>query len=392
MRKRLRLPGWLAFARLASAFFLVLLLGPACCAMAQDIGEDGKRKKPVTESRKTAEQGQDGLDEGETIPEKLLKMLYWNAFVELNYAYADVSDVENKDRGSSSDFFIGTAGLGLDVFFYNENSVRIAVEAEDVGRRGGNGNLTVDEATLSLRPLQPPLYLVLGKRQLPFGVFENRLIDGPLTEDLYEINEWGGTFGLILDFWRLNVSYSMYKDATIIRNLEDFQTYESSHDRNHENDFHSYIANVTWVPLAETLYLAAFYDDEPGHGTRNRSIGGALTVVAWDLKLDLEYIAALSRQKDEDEQEAKESALVIGLAYDLLDTVELAVRYETFHDDRAGDQDEVINYRVLGGMNLSFWEFATLSFQYSFSRYEKEKGSDASDAENLFQVQLSLEI
>jgi len=202
----------------------------------------------------------------------------------------------------------------------------------------------------------------------------------------------GGTVGLTLDFWRLNVSCSMYKDPTVIRNLEDFQTYESSQDRNDEDAFHSYIANVTFAPLKETLYLAVFYDSEPGRGSRNRSIGGALTFAAWDFKVDIEYIAALSRQKDEDEQEAKESALTVGLAYELLDTVELAARYETFHDDRAGDQDEVIDYRILGGLNLSFWDFGTLSFQYSFSRFEKEKGSDASDAENVFQVQLSLEI
>ncbi len=81
-----------------------------------------------------------------------------------------------------------------------------------------------------------------------------------------------------------------------------------------------------------------------------------------------------------------------GSAYELLDTVELATRYETFDDDRAGDQDEVIKYRMVGGLNLSFWDFATLSFQYSFSRYEKEEDSNAADAENLFQVQLTLEL
>ncbi len=155
--------------------------------------------------------------------------------------------------------------------------------------------------------------MILGKRQLPFGVFENHLIDGPLTEDLYEINEIGGTVGLNLDFWRLNVSCSIYKDSTIPNNLEDFNTFEPKPGPDHEGTFQSYIANVTFVPLPGKLFLSAFYDSEPGRGSRNQTLGGAITLASWDLKLDVEYIAALDREKDEDEQEAKESAWVVGL-------------------------------------------------------------------------------
>lgn len=339
----------------------------------------------------TDEKGE-GASQGPTVQERLLRKVKWNAFVELNYEYADVIDVENEDSGPSSDLFIGTVGLALEVFFDTQSSARIALEAEDVGQQGGYGKIIIDEAFLSLRPLQPPLYLILGKMQLPFGVFENHLIDGPLTEDLYEINEIGGTLGLTLDFWRLNVSCSIYKDPTVLRNLEDFNTHELRPGRNRDGRFRSYIANVTFVPLKETLFLGAFYNSEPGHGSRNQSIGGAITFVSWELKLDVEYITALSREKDEDEQEAKESAWVVGLAYELLDTLELAARYETFDDERTGDQDEVVKYRMTGGINYSLWDFASLSLQYSFSRFEKERDDNASDAENLFQIQLALEL
>jgi hypothetical protein len=381
-----------AYVWLILIVFLALCLWPLCRAKAEETGDHREPGQPLKESEETIEEEGDEPSEGSILPESLRKRLRLNAFVEINYEYADVSDVGDKDNGSSSDFFIATAGLGLEFFFDTQSSARIAIEEEDVGRRGGNGKVTLDEATLSLRPLRPPLYLIMGKRQLPFGVFENHLIDGPLTEDLYEINEIGGTVGLTLDFWRLNVSCSIYKDTTIPNNLEDFHTFEPRPGSNHEGAFQSYIANVTFVPLPGKLFLSAFYDSEPGRGSRNQTLGGAITLASWDLKLDVEYIAALSREKDEEEQEAKECVWVIGLAYDLLDTVELAARYETFDDGRTGDQDEVIKYRILGGLNLSFWDFATLSFQYSFSRFEKEKDSNASDAENLFQVQLTLEI
>jgi hypothetical protein len=370
---------------------LVLLLWPILWAKAENTGENLDSGQPLKEIEETIEEEENEHLEGLSIPESLRKMIRWNAFIELNYEYADVSDVERKDSGPSSDLFIGTVGLALEVFFNTQSSARIALEAEDVGQQGGYGKIIIDEAVLSLRPLQPPLYLILGKRQLPFGVFENHLIDGPLTEDLYEINEIGGTLGLILDRWRLNVSCSIYEDPTVLRNLEDFNTHELRPGRDRDDRFRSYIANVTFVPLKNALFLSAFYNSEPGHGSRNRSIGGAITLVTWDFRLDVEYITALDREKGEDEQEAKESAWVVGLAYELLETIELAARYERFDDERTGEQDEVVKYRMTGGFNYSFWDVATFSLQYSFSRFEKEKDDNASDAENLFQIQLALE-
>jgi two-component system OmpR family response regulator len=49
-----------------------------------------------------------------------------------------------------------------------------------------SGKIVLDEAILTLKCPSPPLYLHGGKSAMPFGAFEDHLISGTLTEDLYE--------------------------------------------------------------------------------------------------------------------------------------------------------------------------------------------------------------
>jgi hypothetical protein len=150
----------------------------------------------------------------------------------------------------------------------------------------------------------------------------------------------------------------------------------------------SFITNVTLEPVEEMLTLSAFYDSEPGDGRRNQSLGGALTLNVWKFGLDAEYITALEREKGEDGYENRESAWIAGLAFQPLDALGLAVRYEDFDDNRAGDQDEILDCRYLAGFNYSFFEYATFSFEYRHSRFEKESGSNAAEEQNEFEFQL----
>ena len=143
-------------------------------------------------------------------------------------------------------------------------------------------------------------------------------------------------------------------------------------------------------PLSQSL--------EPGDGRRNRSVGGALALNFWKFSLDAEYITALTREKGENEEENKESAVVVGIAFDLLDSLELATRYEVFDDDQSGDQDEVLEYRLIGGFTYAFadlaafWflDSASFAFEYRFSRYEKEADSNSADSQNMLQFQFSV--
>jgi hypothetical protein len=182
-------------------------------------------------------------------------------------------------------------------------------------------------------------------------------------------------------------------------NLQDFDTHEFRPGRHKEDNFSSYIANVTVEPVGDTLTVSAFYNSEPGDGRRNESIGGAFTLHFWKFVLDTEYITAQQREKGENGEENKESAGVVGLAFDVLDSLQLVTRYAVFDDDNPGDQDEVLDYRFVAGFNYSlidlvdfqFLEDVIFSFEYRFSKYEKEKGSEAADSQNMLQFQLALE-
>ena len=128
-----------------------------------------------------------------------------NGAVELNYEYLDVKDIDDENSDSSSDFYMSTAELALRVFFNEWSKTKIVVAAEDVGQQGEDGKVRLDEGIVTLKSLQIPVYLVGGKTVMPFGVFEDHLIEGTLAEDLYEIDEWGATLGFNPDFYGLDV-------------------------------------------------------------------------------------------------------------------------------------------------------------------------------------------
>ena len=293
---------------------------------------------------------------------------------------------------------MSTAELALRVFFNDWSKSKVVVAAEDVGKQGGDGKIRLDEAIVTLASERVPLYFIGGKTVMPFGVFEDHLIEGTLTEDLYEIDEWGAIVGFTPDVYGLNISFSVYEDPQIIKNLNDFETHAYRSGRRKDNKWRSFIASVSLEPVEDTLILSAYYDSEPGDGSRNQSVGGALTLNYWKFTLDAEYITALKREKGDNDEENKESAGVVGLAFDVSDSLELAVRYGFFDDDNPGDQDEVLDYQIVAGFNydllemvdFSFLEMATLSFEYRFSRYEKEKDGNAADSQNMFQFQLAV--
>jgi hypothetical protein len=380
---------------------VVFILSPLNSAKAESNAGDQKVKQRLKEIEEIEEKEEEEEREGTLNP--LIQKIFGervrlNGGLELNYEYLDVKDIDDENSDSSSDFFLSTAELALSVLFNAWSKTKIVVTAEDVGQQGEDGTIRLDEAIVSLKSLRIPLYVVGGKTVMPFGVFEDHLIEGTLTEDLYEIDEWGATLGFNPDFYGMDISFSVYRNSQIIDNLEDFDTHDARPGRQKEDKFRSYIANVTLEPIEDTLTLSAFYNSEPGDGNRNQSIGGAFTLNYWKFILDAEYITALGREKGENEEENKENARVVGLAFDMLDSLQLATRYEVFDDDNPGDQDEVLDYRIVAGFNYSLFDWvdvsfltdATIFFEYRYSKYEKETGSEATNSQNMFQFQLVL--
>ena len=80
----------------------------------------------------------------------------------------------------------------------------------------------------------------------------------------------------------------------------------------------------------------------------------------------------------------------------VLEINRLEAQFEDFSDDTSGEQDEVLDYRIVTGFSYSLLELfdvfflteATLLFEYRHSRYEKEEDSEATNSQNMYQVQL----
>jgi hypothetical protein len=350
-----------------------------------------KQEQQPIETEETADEDEE--TEGTVILSRLpVEKITLGGFIDLDFDYYDRSDVSDKNSDSTSDLGLGSVDLELRVFFNKWVKAKIVLAADDVGKEDGDGKIKLDEAIFTLECPQVPLYFTGGKTVLPFGVFENHLIVDTLMEDLYEIDTVGATLGFTPDFYGLDISITVYEGQEIIENLNDFETHEFSPDRQEEDDVSSFIANVTLEPVEDMLTFSVFYDSEPGDGRRNQTIGGAFAVDVWKLSLDGEYITALEREKGENGEENKESAWVMGIALQPIESVPLmfAVRYEDFDDDQSGGQDEVLDYRGVAGFSYKFLKWATFFFEYDYLKYEKESGSDAADHVNELHFRIGL--
>ncbi len=381
-------------------FAMVMVLWPYGLIWADDNPDDQdvKQELKIVDEEEEKEEGELSWLNQQIQP-VFGEKVRLNGGLELNYQYLEPKDVDDENSDTSSDFFISTAELALRLFFNEWSKAKIVAAAEDVGQQGDKGELRLDEAIVTLKSTQFPMYFVGGRTVFPFGVFEDHLIEGTVVEDIYEIDEWGATIGFNPDFYGLDLSFSVYRNPQIPDQLNDFETHDFRTGRQEQDKFRSYIVNATLEPIEDTLMLSAFYNSEPGDGDRNQSIGGALTLNYWKFTLDAEYARALEREKGENEKENKESAGVVGLAFDLLDSLQLAARYEAFSDDTHGDQDEVLDYRIITGFNCSLSDLfdvffitdTSLLFEYRYSKFEKEDDSEATNSQNMYQVQLVFE-
>ena len=314
-----------------------------------------------------------------------------NGTAEFNFDWTDVEDTGDEDSGSARDFYIGTLELDYRLIFSQYARTKIVVNLEDLGSDTSDEKFNLDEAILDFKFVPTGIYLIGGKTTFPFGIFEDRLIGGTVTEDLYEILTIGAILGYTSDFYGLDFSLSVYRGQQVIENLSNSGTHEFRDDRNKNRNFQAFVANLSLEPIEEQLNISVFYNNEPGDGRRNQSIGSAFTINYWKFSLDAEYISAISREKDEDGEENLESAGLVGLAFRPWEQFELAARYEFFDDDRNGQQDEILNHRYICGFNLYPFEYTTLSFEYRHNDYEKETGSESASNQKEVFVQLAFE-
>ena len=65
-------------------------------------------------------------------------------------------------------------------------------------------------------------------------------------------------------------------------------------------------------------------------------------------------------------------------------------RWRALYDDRAGDQDDVVDRRYLAGFNYDLSSYATLQLEYRHTEFEREKGSETAGHQSEFQVLLAI--
>ena len=323
--------------------------------------------------------------------------LLFSGVIELDYSYADDSDIgDNTVNNSTSDLDIGTVELGLEVAFHEYVTGNFLLKGEALD--SDDDRVFWDEATIGIQKAGVPFYFIGGKRGQPFGMFESHLINDPITQDCYEIAKTGATVGYATEYLGLDISATIYKGEALMAHLVDAEVgFQRNNSPAYEetNDVNSYVGNITILPL-EGLILAAYYDSEPGDGERNETAGVTVHYGTGKFTLDAEYIAALSREKHfSDNREYKESAWFASVAYQAMEPLEIAVRYEAFDDDIAGDQNGHLTNRYSIGFTYCLFEkndFVTnLMGEYRLSGYEKATGSTADDTLNEAFLRLAIE-
>jgi hypothetical protein len=243
----------------------------------------------------------------------------------------------------------------------------------------------VDEAHIDLELPKFPLYLVLGKRDQPFGLFENYLIAEPLTMDAYETKAVGLTFGYRGPLG-LDLACSLYKGQVLMTQLfqaEVFDTQIVQLVPQHINRVNSVVLSASASPSAKYLYLYGAYLSEPGNDRRNRTINLGFDFTApflENLKLDAEYMKALDRETYQGQNRSfKEGAFSMTVVYLFVlgerkhrgsgnyrgrkaqitaYPFEIAARYEFFDDDSMSDilgVRSAKNRVSLGGRYMQRW-------------------------------------
>jgi hypothetical protein len=311
-----------------------------------------------------------------------------NGTVEFDYEYADDSDVsDNTVNDSTSDIKVGTVELGLGIEFHETVTGSLVLKAENVGDSDSttSDDVFVDEAIITLQKEGFPLYFLGGKRTQPFGYFNSNLANDPITQDLYEISKAGATVGWTPGVLNMDISLTVYRGETLADKAEEAGigfTRDKTSGYTASNDVSSYIANITAYCLNDCMSFAGYFNSEPGDGDRNETIGGTFHYSIENIKLDLdaEYMAAMSRENASNDEEAKESAWFVAAAYQVIDPLQLAIRYEAFDDDVSGDQAGTLEDRFsLGGTYKLFEKepfVCNLMAEYRLSNYEDAAGAD----------------
>lgn len=322
-----------------------------------------------------AEGGLGGIAENITI----------SGVAEVDYQYVDHRNRANKSSDSTSDLYASTVELGIAARVNESTTANVIFKLEDMDKSGNAANNddpnddkpVIDEATITIFNQEKcPFYAVLGKRGQPFGNFFTHTISDPITKTAYEVATTGVTIGYApADLYDLDLSLTAYKGEKVMDQVSSIgPDYDSDSTPGYDrtaagydpaDDVNSYILSLSAKPM-EGLTFGAAFNSEPGDDSRNNTLNAFAEFSIAGLTLDGEYFAATKREKyvPDSNKTYKEKAWVIGAAYQVVDPLELAVRYEEFDNDHDTDTDGDFDYTLGLGANYQLLENVTLMGEY----------------------------
>ena len=288
---------------------------------------------------------------------------------------------------TSSDLYLRLYELGVEADLADWASATMVLNSEWIGDslNQGDGTVVVDEAHLDIVIPHLPLYLVLGKRTQPFGLFENPLLTDPLVQDAFETKVVGMSMG-IRTAWSTDVSATLYKGRVLSDHLSQSRLYDATAAPAPEvsvSQVDSWILSGTSTPVKDIWSVFAAFSSEPGAGRRMTTFNlGSNFIVPGlkNLQLDAEYVRALHREDlPGTGQSFREAALSVAASYQfvlrprllkggrnylarkshrLAHPMEVSARFEAFDDGSraAALQSWSVKNRVSLGGRYTFFD------------------------------------
>ena len=324
--------------------------------------------------------------------------------VEMDYQYVDHRDRTATDSDSTSDLFVSTVEFGFEAQVNESTTATIIVLAEDVDKSGNAENNDdasdpdspfIDEATVTIFNQEKcPFYAVAGKRGQPFGNFFTHTISDPVTKGAYEIATTGLSIGYApADLYDLDVSLTFYKGEKL---MDQVGGIGSGPGRNNSvgyaatDDVNSYILSVSAQPI-ENLAVGLAFDSEPGDDSRNDTVNLSAEFAIADFTVDAEFFTTSKREKFvADDKTYKDNAWVLGVAYQVNDALEVAIRYETFDNDRDTDVNGDFDNTIALGGNYEILPNVTAMAEYRILKEKTASGGTYQGTVNEFNLRLAV--
>lgn len=324
--------------------------------------------------------------------------------VAVDYKFVDHRDRTDANSDSTSDLFASTVKIGVEAQANEFTTLNIVFLAEDIDKSDGTPNTTpdadkdkavFDEATITIFNQEKcPIYAVLGKRGQPFAQFFTHTISDPVTKSAYDIATTGATIGYApANFFDLDAALTVYKGEKLMNQVAvmgGLVARNNSVGYAETDDVSSYIASLSAKPIEE-LAIGVAFNSEPGDDSRNETLSAFAEFSMAGFTFDAEYFTATKREKHfADNKDYKDKAYVVGLAYQVIEPLELALRYENYDNDRSTDASGYFDHTIAFGANYNLFENVTLMGEYRNLKEKKTAGSTYEDTVNEFNLRVAV--